>query len=189
MENALNEILEELRGIKFFPFTIPKRDNTREKVCENPNNKIYAFCLGKARQYNRKYLVDCARNKRYSKLLTKLRTAIKLFNPDFKYTSIQINKNVKCKTHRDKNNVGASVALSLGDFTGGGIIQYNLDGTEKFIDTHNCFKYQDGDIPHTTAEFTGERYALIFYYHSFGIYPKGEILREELDYFKYHHIL
>ena len=96
MENALNEILEELRGIKFFPFTIPKRDNTREKVCENPNNKIYAFCLGKARQYNRKYLVDCARNKRYSKLLTKLRT---------------------------------------------------------------------------------------------GIYPKGEILREELDYFKYHHIL
>jgi len=191
MEIALKNILDELRSIQYFPHTTPKKDKTRMKVCENPNERIYAFCLGKARAYHLKKLTNCSKNKRYPKLLKLLDIAVKLFDPDFQYTTIQINKNVKCKTHKDKNNVGASLALALGDFEGGGIIQYNIDGSEKFIDTKNCFKYQDGNIPHTTAPFTGERYALIFFFHKFGTYPRGEVKVEDLLAFRekvIHHI-
>tara|TARA_R110002012_G_scaffold322066_1_gene554469 strand:- start:22064 stop:22642 length:579 start_codon:yes stop_codon:yes gene_type:complete len=180
MKNEIQDILDELRAIKNFPSTNPKRDKTRMKVCLDPTQKIEAFCLGKARAYHLKKLTNCAKNKRFSKLLEVCDIAVKKFDPNFQYTTIQINKNVKCAPHTDRNNAGVSVAISLGDFTGGGIIQYNTDGSEEFIDTKNCFKYQDGNIKHTTAPFEGERYALIFFYHQFGCHPRGDVKKEDL---------
>ena len=40
----------------------------------------------------------------------------------FLYDSIQVNQDVVCTKHRDKNNTGDSYLISLGDFTGGELI-------------------------------------------------------------------
>ena len=42
--------------------------------------------------------------------------------PDFKFTSITLNKNYAAKRHRDKNNLGDSRLIAFGDFTGGEIV-------------------------------------------------------------------
>jgi hypothetical protein len=37
-------------------------------------------------------------------------------NPDFTYTSVQVNKNTECGVHVDKNNLGPSLFVAIGDF-------------------------------------------------------------------------
>ena len=42
-----------------------------------------------------------------------------LKNPEFKFTSIQYNKNHRAAKHRDAKNTGISYIVGLGDYTGG----------------------------------------------------------------------
>jgi hypothetical protein len=171
MEKHYEILLKELRSIKF-PKRNPKKEKTRTKIL-GKNELIQAFIIGKARAYHQKELVNCSHNRKFPHLLELCANAIKEFDPEFSWTTIQVNKDVLCNKHTDNNNVGLSIALGLGNFEGGGIIQYNLDGSETFIDTKNKFSYQDGCIPHKTADFKGERYSLIFYYHKCGFHTEG----------------
>ena len=70
--------------------------------------------------------------------------------------------------HVDKKNVGPSVVIALGDHTGGEIWQASakIDGQEIFggpIFAHNEAHYFDGNVPHCTLPFEGERYSIIAY--------------------------
>lgn len=161
-------ILKELRGIKKFPTKKPYKDKTRKHILQEGKDKIEAFTLGKVRAYHTKIMVNSTHNKKYQNLLNLLTEAVKNFDPNFIFTTIQINKNVLTPPHKDKNNVGLSLALSVGDFQGGGIEQFNEDGTSTLLDTHNCFQYQDGSLLHRTLPYLGERYALIFFFHQAG---------------------
>ena len=161
-------ILKELRGIKRFPTKKPYKDKTRQNVLQKGQESIEAFTLGKVRAYHQKIMVNSTHNKRFPQLLELLKEAVKEFDPDFTFTTIQINKNVLTSPHKDRNNVGLSLALSLGDFKGGGIEQFNDDGTSTLIDTKNKFQYQDGSKLHRTLPFEGERYAMIFFFHKAG---------------------
>ena len=102
-------------------------------------------------------------NRKFPDLHILLRRLIKEKDPSFKYTTITINKNVRTEYHIDKNNIGKSFGLSLGDFTGGGIeIKYD-DNKTKFLDTHNKLILFDGHLEHRTLPYKGNRYSLTYF--------------------------
>ena len=56
-----------------------------------------------------------------AKLLTKLITHHK---PEFRCASIQLNRNYSSKLHTDKNNLGSSYIIGLGDYEGSRLCAY-----------------------------------------------------------------
>lgn len=75
------------------------------------------------------------------------------------FTSICINHNVKCLKHKDRNNVGNSTIIALGDFTDGGLW---VDG-----ELHDIFEkplcFDGSKQEHWTQDFDGDRYSLVFF--------------------------
>jgi len=85
---------------------------------------------------------------------------------DFKFSSIQFNKNYKMKKHIDKNNVGKSYIIGLGDYEGGELLIYfdGKDNPPTKIDIKNKFYTFDGNkYWHDVADFTGNRISLVYY--------------------------
>ena len=102
---------------------------------------------------------------------------------NFRYTTIQLNKNYASKLHVDGNNQGWSALGAFGNFTGGRIWIYNPNGkvvrrlTENvrgwphhkvgdeirgnFHDVRNRVIFFDGRIPHFVEPYTGERYSFV----------------------------
>ena len=83
--------------------------------------------------------------------------------PDFQFTQVQLNKNYKCTRHIDSSNIGESILLTLGDFEGGATI-IEKDGEEIVVDSHNSpYKFNGSKYYHRTTDFTGTRYAIVFF--------------------------
>ena len=82
--------------------------------------------------------------------------------PDFRWTTIQLNKNVECKPHIDTNNVGKSLILGWGNYTGGELV---IEG--KLHNIKNKFLFFDGNRGHWTQKWIGDRYSIIFFTHTF----------------------
>lgn len=106
----------------------------------------------------------------YSKMMMEYPEYQKIFKeftdkyiPGFKYQQIIINKDFQCLPHKDKNNVGVSNIIALGDYTGGELmIQGN--GFIRKCDIHHKFKEFNGSIhTHWVEPFTPTRYSLVFY--------------------------
>tara|TARA_R110002126_G_C10168017_1_gene473517 strand:- start:40 stop:513 length:474 start_codon:yes stop_codon:yes gene_type:complete len=84
--------------------------------------------------------------------------------PDFKYTTIQYNSNHKCKKHKDKNNIGDSYIIGLGEYSGGRLIIYDENDNPKYIDINNKFyKFNGSQYYHETEDFIGDRHTLVFF--------------------------
>lgn len=86
--------------------------------------------------------------------------------PDFKFTSIQFNKNYKIAKHIDKYNTGKSYIIAVGDYEGGELLIYfdGKDNPPTAIDIKNKFYTFDGNkYYHEVADFTGNRISLVYY--------------------------
>jgi len=101
-------------------------------------------------------------NEKFPELFKLLKSLIKLWKPNFEYTTIQVNKNVVSAPHIDKNNVGPSYGIALGDFFGGELV---IEGKEFCI--KNKFKKFNGTLGHWITPFSGNRYSLIYFTHTF----------------------
>jgi len=79
----------------------------------------------------------------------------------FKYSSILINNNTVCGKHLDANNVGQSLIVSIGDYTG-----CNLMIEEKKYDAHyQPLIFNGSEMEHyNTDDLVGDKYSLVFYY-------------------------
>ena len=161
----MDEVLESLENIKSFPSKTPSTDMSRANVIGGKTKKdvIQAFVLGMAKPYFQSGLVPAKNNKRFPELHKKLKALMRQRDPNFRYTSIQLNKNLATNYHIDKNNLGLSYCLSLGNFTGGDVIQKFENGMTNHIRTKNRLVKYDGKIEHKTEPFKGTRYAIIFF--------------------------
>lgn len=162
-EEFLNVIEEVLQSIKYFP---KNRISNRKNLFEEKNHKrILCFCLGKTKWYYKKELVNCKHNKRFKYLYKLFSTFLSKFYKDFEYTTIQINKNVLCNYHKDKNNEGLSLTFSLGDYkSGGGIMYKTEDDKEHVINNYKDIKLLNGNLFHRTIKHEGgDRYAIIIF--------------------------
>lgn len=81
----------------------------------------------------------------------------------FKYTSVHLNENVECPPHHDKGNIGDSILVGFGDYTGGMLCTefgHMLDINCKPV----CFNGSQILHWNTPIEKKG-KYSLIFYTH------------------------
>ena len=75
------------------------------------------------------------------------------------WDAIQINENYKSAPHRDNGNSGLSYIVAFGDYTGGLL---NIEGTEYDI-RHRGILFNGSECTHSTTDFTGNRYSLVFF--------------------------
>ena len=87
-----------------------------------------------------------------------------IYFPDFEYLQLQLNKNFKCKPHRDSRNAGTSILVSLGDYTGGNTLVEQEDGNVVKYDSREKFvKFNGSKYLHWVEDFVGDRYSLVFF--------------------------
>ena len=79
-----------------------------------------------------------------------------------RWTSIQVNRNTVSEKHSDSNNLGPSGLLGVGEF-GGGEFKYKDD--KPIAIKGKAIRY-DGTQPHSSLDFTGERWTVIPFSHS-----------------------
>ena len=81
---------------------------------------------------------------------------------DVEWNCIQVNKNLVCPLHKDKNNVGKSFIVSFGDYEGCNLV---VEGVEHDIRTGLVF---DGYIQehYNTPLISGTKYSLVFFNNS-----------------------
>lgn len=167
-EKPLMEEIDRLFSeISNFPKKDPYRNTSGKKHSVKEGEKVEAFIFGKVRQYDKKNLVNSTitSSGKYEELENKLKELMKLHNPNFRYTSIQINKSVETSWHFDRGNVGLSYLIGFGKFKGGGVVVKIRDDKELFVDNHHRWLYFDGhNLEHKSAPITsGVRYAVIFF--------------------------
>ena len=90
---------------------------------------------------------------------------IKKYCPGFKFTHITLNRNLRCKRHRDRGNAGPSLICGFGPFQGGKLIVENpTTGEEVAHDVRRrLVSFNGAKQPHETAPYTGERYTCVWY--------------------------
>jgi len=89
-----------------------------------------------------------------------------LYFPEFNYTSVQCNKNFPCPRHIDSTNVGTSILLCLGDYTGGELVVegFQSDGSDAVVDNKNSlFQFNGAKYYNWVKPFQGTRYSLVFF--------------------------
>jgi hypothetical protein len=82
----------------------------------------------------------------------------------FECSTAHVNRDFNGVPHVDKNNVGLSWALSLGDFTGGELVCETED--PRVLACHTTRKRPvvfDGHRPHWVLPYEGRRYSVILY--------------------------
>ena len=72
---------------------------------------------------------------------------------------MQVNKNVATVLHIDNNNLGPSSIIAFGEHDGGELYVNNVGK----VSVRNTWHIFDGNVPHLTGPFKGERYCLIFF--------------------------
>ena len=168
------KVLELLKKIQ--PFPKQDRDNIvnipKGKTTETFRANNQGFILGKVNTWSptkegKTGVVDSKKTNtpKYKELFEEASKLMKSHNPNFKFTSIQFNKNQKTKKHKDGNNVGKSYIIGLGDYSGGDVRLYAPDGKSyKDINIKNRWATFDGsELEHETTPFKGERYSLVYY--------------------------
>ena len=182
---------------ELYKATLDELEATRFPTCTSRKNisdkGIEAFVLGDVNYRGQKSVGYKTRgpsrhNKRFKELYKALQRLISECKPNFTYTTIQVNKNVMCNPHVDKNNVGPSYVIAFGDFTGGDLV---IEGDSYCI--KNKFKKFDGRKGHWITPFKGTRYSIVYFTHTFkpphpdvrnlevkkgGLYKDGSLLKK-----------
>ena len=80
-------------------------------------------------------------------------------HPAFSYTTVQINKNFPGKLHVDRNNLGPSMMIVVGENLSGGELWYNggrVPTAERLVEF-------DGNKPHMTLPYRGRRFSIVMF--------------------------
>lgn len=79
---------------------------------------------------------------------------------DFEYNSVFLNHNVVCQPHKDKNNIGKSILISFGEYSGCHII---IDGV-KYDANRQAVLFNGSLLEHyNTNDLVGNKYSLVFF--------------------------
>ena len=77
----------------------------------------------------------------------------------FKFSTVQVNHNYRTPTHIDKNNVGESVIIGLGNYKGGDLI---VEG-KRYNIKYRPVMFDGSKMRHSTSAYSGDRYSLVFF--------------------------
>jgi hypothetical protein len=93
---------------------------------------------------------------------------------DFKFTSLNLNKNYAAKLHRDGNNFGPSMIAAFGEFTGGELNYWPDDDRQLKLESlkpKSAEKFQignglalfNGNSAHSVNDFEGHRFSVVYF--------------------------
>mmetsp|Transcript_74018 Transcript_74018/g.133432 ORF Transcript_74018/g.133432 Transcript_74018/m.133432 type:complete len:342 (+) Transcript_74018:201-1226(+) len=151
------------------------RDRDRggpEKVQHRQKSRDDLGCrgctLGLTTDYGKNVAISSAATRVRPELTRVLCAACRAADPEFRFTSIQVNLNTRYAMHTDGYDAGASRMLSCGNFTLGRMWLHNwAAGNWSLVDTHDQWIAFDGREFHLTEEWDGpERYSLVFFTNS-----------------------
>lgn len=140
--------------------TVP-RNYTRKNVKGKDGSSI-GMCLGLSMILGTSDVAVNKKTARHAPLARVLTALARRHAPDFRFTSIQVNKNNQTPLHVDRNNLGESAIVGLGDYRGGEVWVAG-DGIH---DCRNRFCFFDGNEAHGTMPFEGTRYTIVYFTQS-----------------------
>lgn len=168
-EAAKSHLLTILRRTTIPPLgkpTAPERRKRHGKRADNIGSigRSLTFGYGNTRMRG---FSEFAPNKKYPQLLKALIEFGNTVAPvGWRYTTITLNHGVQARRHKDTSNVGRSIIIGIGDYTGGALRVWEEDDSS----------YQDLELrdrpamfngatrAHETQPFEGERYTIIYYH-------------------------
>jgi hypothetical protein len=101
-------------------------------------------------------------SKKHPHIIPLLSRFIQSHNSNFKFNSVYVNRNTVAKKHLDSKNAGVSLLVGFGKYTDGETVIYT-DTTREFnIQTHSLI-FNGSKIYHSSKNFIGIRYSLVFY--------------------------
>ena len=168
-EEAKAALLTELRKITVptlgKPSATPERRKHHGTRADNIGSigRTATFGYGRTRMYG---IAEFRFNKKYPDAF---RALINFGNviaePGWRYTAITLNHGVLAKKHRDTSNVGRSIIVGIGDYTGGELRVWEPDDAfYADMDIHDKPTMFNGALrTHETQPFEGERYTIIYY--------------------------
>ena len=152
LQDTLENLTKSLNRIEDFPTQL--RNNYAEKPVEG-------FILGLSRTYDlaTQHLRPAAANNRFPEVYMYAQAAMRIHDPCFTYTSIQVNRTgTDVHVHKDAYNKGNSYIIALGEYIGGNLW---IGGKEIYI--HQKFLKFDGSVPHKPLPHRGTRYSLVYF--------------------------
>ncbi|HBY67876.1 MAG TPA: hypothetical protein DEG69_09030 [Flavobacteriaceae bacterium] len=153
----MDELKTELDNLSF---PTQKRKNISKKKCDG-FVLGYIIPRGKGRWTGTEpRLSSKSTQEKYIKIYNLLK---QIAPPNFEYTSIQVNKNVKCGKHIDRYNKKDSAIIGLGDYTDGSLRIYDKKNNYEDIDIKNKFYIFNGSNYHETLDWTGTRYSVVYF--------------------------
>lgn len=172
--SVLDELTLELNKLYWDKNCHPyKRRKTLDIAKEGEDEpERYYFIIGKIRDWSRREhnnytasirISKASKQKKHNKITELATKFIKEYDPDFKYTSIQFSKCMRTPIHRDRNNVGESVIVGLGNYKGGTLDIYDGDIMSSIDVHHKPYKFNGSTTYHKTGEFEGMRYTITFF--------------------------
>jgi len=157
-EDDAQFLIELIDSIHGFPKST--RYNTRHMSEIKEKTMKEAVCLGAIHSFRSGTNISVnTSNKKLSKLQFALIKLIDIYKPNFKFTSIQINKNFTSGTLHVDCNIGPSLIMSIGNFKGG----------ELYINNRGCVNTEkklvlfNGQEPHMALPYEGKRYSFVFF--------------------------
>jgi hypothetical protein len=146
-----------------------------EEYCKRGGTKNYCFrknfpehrssifgvvkCFGRGRKGGKTHMISLASTK-YPEVYEELKRIGDLIVP-FPYSSILVNNNTVCGKHFDSNNVGNSLIVSIGDYTGCKLV---IEGVE-YDAQYQPLIFNGSQHEHwNTDDLVGNKYSIVYYY-------------------------
>ena len=139
--------------------TIPRRFHANRTGTFNQKNARQT-CFGITTYRGQKR--ESKYTKKYPQIMPLFEIFIKSHHPEFKFTSVYVNRNTVCKQHLDSRNVGESLLVGFGDYTGGETFLLSTEEL-KFDISKKSLIFNGSKIPHGSEPFIGTRYSLVFF--------------------------
>ena len=166
-KEILNDIYHELENITI-PTTYQKCGGQGHQIRTGTNKQKQArqTSFGKIRFQGK--LQNSKSTKKYPHIMPLFKEFINSHYPDFNFKTVYVNKNTICKEHVDSRNVGESLLVGFGPYTGGKTV-LELETptgkkiTKKFHIKTNSLIFNGSEIPHKSEPFKGTRYSLVFF--------------------------
>jgi len=161
-KDILNIIYQELEKITL-PTTFQQTGGQGHQIRTGTVNQKFArqTCFGKVHFQGQ--IKDSVYTKKYPYMMSLFKLFIKNHYPSFKFKSVYVNKNTICKEHVDSKNIGESLLVGFGNYTGGQTILFiNNKPVKIHIKTYSLI-FNGTQIIHKSEEFKGTRYSLVFF--------------------------
>ena len=173
MATDCKKTLDVLRSTK-----IPL-SSSRRNVLPDGRTSVRSVLLGAYSQGARKGITAATRQ--WPRLTSVLTGLARSYFPDFEFNAITVNSGYASKPHVDRRNVGPSLILALGNFSGGRLWVADPKGKSQILlsesipryscgyhcgtyhNIQNQFLHFSGKALHCVEAFKGERFSVIWF--------------------------